>query len=51
MPDQMYRQEETGALYTGAALMEGGVVLAKSWGDDYPICMHFTAVQEETDEA
>jgi alpha-galactosidase len=51
IPDQMYRQEETGALYTGAALMEGGVVLAKSWGDDYPICMHFTAVQEETDEA
>jgi alpha-galactosidase len=51
VPDRIYRLEESGALYTGAALMEGGVVLAKSWGDDYPICMHFTAVQEETDEA
>ena len=36
----VYRTKD-GAAYTGDTLMHAGVLLPKSWGDYYPVSMHF----------
>ena len=36
----VYRTKN-GAAYTGDTLMHAGVLLPKSWGDYYPVSMHF----------
>lgn len=38
-----YRLEENGNVYSGAVLMNGGILLPKSWGDYAPVEMHFIA--------
>lgn len=43
MPEATYRLAENGETYKGSALMNGGILLPKSWGDYEPIEMHFTA--------
>ncbi len=43
MPEANYRLEESGESYTGRALMNGGLLLPKTWGDYAPIELHFTA--------
>ncbi len=42
--DKSYRLEADGKVYTGRALMNGGILLPRSWGDYYPIEMHFTEI-------
>lgn len=42
LPDADYRLDDSGGVYKGSALMNGGILLPKSWGDNYPIEMHFT---------
>lgn len=39
-PDSQYRIEGSPKLYTGAALMNGGILLPKTWGDYCPIEIH-----------
>lgn len=39
-----YRLDGTEQVYTGAALMAGGVLLPKAWGDYTPVTMHFSEV-------
>ncbi len=39
-----YRLEGTEQVYTGAALMNGGVLLPKAWGDYTPVSMHFVEI-------
>ena len=41
IPEQKYRLEESDEIYTGSALMNGGVLLPKTWGDYAPITLHF----------
>ena len=36
-----YLLEETEEIYTGSALMNGGILLPRTWGDYYPIKLHF----------
>ncbi|MGN0603222.1 MAG: alpha-galactosidase [Oscillospiraceae bacterium] len=43
LPEADYRLEENGEIYKGRALMNGGILLPKSRGDNFPIQMHFTA--------
>lgn len=38
--EAVYRTKD-GAAYTGDTLMHAGVLLPKSWGDYYPVSMHF----------
>ena len=40
--DADYRLDDSGEVYKGSALMNGGILLPKSWGDNYPVEMHFT---------
>ena len=42
LPDADYRLDGSGMVYKGSALMNGGILLPKSWGDNYPVEMHFT---------
>lgn len=42
LPDADYRLDDSGMVYKGNALMNGGILLPKSWGDNYPVEMHFT---------
>ena len=42
LPDADYRLDDSGGIYKGSALMNGGILLPKSWGDNYPVEMHFT---------
>ena len=42
LPDADYRLDDSGGVYKGSALMNGGILLPKSWGDNYPVEMHFT---------
>ena len=42
LPDADYRLDDSGMVYKGSALMNGGILLPKSWGDNYPVEMHFT---------
>lgn len=39
--EKRYRLDGTEQVYTGAALMAGGVLLPKAWGDYTPVTMHF----------
>ena len=39
-PDSQYKIEGDSEIYTGAALMNGGILLPKTWGDYYPIEIH-----------
>lgn len=41
LPDRNYRLEGSGEVYKGSALMNGGILLPKSWGDNFPVEMHF----------
>ena len=41
LPDTNYRLAENGEVYKGRALMNGGILLPKSWGDYASIEMHF----------
>lgn len=41
LPDADYRLDNGGGVYKGSALMNGGILLPKSWGDNYPVEMHF----------
>lgn len=41
LPDTDYRLAENGEVYKGSALMNGGILLPKSWGDYASIEMHF----------
>ena len=41
MPDGDYRLTESDEVYKGSALMNGGILLPKSWGDNFPVEMHF----------
>ena len=43
-PIAMYRLESDGSQYTGKALMNGGILLPKAWGDYCPIELHFTLI-------
>ena len=43
LPEADYRLAENGEMYKGSALMNGGILLPKSWGDNSPVEMHFTA--------
>ncbi len=43
LPEADYRLAENGEVYKGSALMNGGIMLPKSWGDNAPVEMHFTA--------
>lgn len=43
LPEADYRLEENGEIYKGSALMNGGILLPKSRGDNFPVEMHFTA--------
>jgi hypothetical protein len=43
-PEQEYRLEGTDQTYTGASLMDGGILLPRSWGDFAPVELIFTAV-------
>ncbi len=39
-----YRLESDGTVYTGRALMTGGILLPRSWGDYTHVEMHFTKI-------
>lgn len=41
LPDADYRLDNNGGVYKGSALMNGGILLPRSWGDNYPVEMHF----------
>ena len=41
LPNKNYRLEGSNEVYTGSALMKGGILLPKSWGDNFPVEMHF----------
>jgi alpha-galactosidase len=41
-----YKADNDDTIYTGAALMEGGMLLPDPWGDYTPIELHFTEVRE-----
>lgn len=41
LPDTNYRLAENGEVYKGSALMNGGILLPKSWGDYASIETHF----------
>ena len=41
LPDADYRLDTNGGVYKGSALMNGGILLPRSWGDNYPVEMHF----------
>ena len=42
--EKRYRLDGTEQVYTGAALMAGGVLMPKAWGDYTPVTMHFSEV-------
>lgn len=41
LPEANYRLAEDGNIYSGAALMNGGILLPKTWGDYASVEMHF----------
>jgi alpha-galactosidase len=45
-PDRKYRMTENGKVYTGSALMNGGVLIPDAWGDYVPVEMHFIETRE-----
>lgn len=42
--DKKYVVDGDDTIYTGKALMEGGILLPKPWGDFFPIELHLKAV-------
>jgi alpha-galactosidase len=42
--ERKYRADGDERIYTGAALVEGGILLGTSWGDYSPIEIHLTAI-------
>ncbi|MCH5210787.1 MAG: alpha-galactosidase [Oscillospiraceae bacterium] len=42
--ERLYRLETDGKVYTGKALMNGGILLPHTWGDYAPVELHFTEV-------
>ena len=40
-PDKIYILEGSGKSFTGKALIDGGILLPKVWGDYCPVEMHF----------
>lgn len=44
--EKRYQLEGTEQIYTGAALMEAGILLPRSWGDYAPVELVFTEVSE-----
>ena len=42
--EKSYKLESDGKVYSGKALMNGGILLPRSWGDYFPIELHFTEV-------
>lgn len=45
-PEKRYYLDERGQVYTGAALMKGGILLPRVWGDHAPVALHFTEAVE-----
>jgi len=41
LPEKYYRLEENRKVYTGSALMNGGILLPKTWGDYTAVDFHF----------
>lgn len=44
IPDKKYVVDGDNTIYTGKALMEGGILLPKPWGDFFPIELHLKVV-------
>ena len=45
--DKTYRLNADGSVYTGRALMNGGILLPRPWGDYFPIELYFTEVPQQ----
>lgn len=43
-PDKKYRLREDGVIYSGNALMNGGILIPKVWGDYVPVEMYLEAI-------
>jgi alpha-galactosidase len=43
-PDKKYRLKENGDVYSGSALMHGGILLPKAWGDYVPVELYLEEV-------
>ncbi len=41
LPNKNYSLEGSNEVYKGSALLNGGILLPKSWGDNFPVEMHF----------
>ncbi len=41
-PEKLYRFDADGKIYSGTALMNGGILLPRTWGDYAPFELHFT---------
>lgn len=44
IPDKKYAVDGDNTIYTGKALMEGGILLPKPWGDFFPVELHLKEV-------
>ncbi len=44
IPDKKYVVDGDNTIYTGKALMEGGILLPKPWGDFFPVELHLKEV-------
>lgn len=44
IPDKKYVVDGDNTIYTGKALMEGGILLPRPWGDFFPIELHLKVV-------
>lgn len=43
-PNKYYIEEKSGIKYSGKALIEGGILLPTSFGDYFPVNLHFKAI-------
>ena len=43
-PEKKYRLREDGIIYSGNALMNGGILIPKAWGDYVPVEMYLEAI-------
>lgn len=46
-PKKKYIEEKSGKIYDGKALLEGGILLPASWGDYFPINIHFKEISKK----
>lgn len=46
LPESRYRLEESGGVYSGSALMNGGILLPKAWGEYVPVEIHFLKTED-----